>query len=334
MVVVVELVVVVDVAAIEVVVAAVESSAAVEPFTVGVSPAHAAARSVIASGSSRRFALTRASLLRHLSAGVSNLTRQRMARASPYKRGSLHHAMQYLEVMSSGGRNALVAISLVAVAAVGFFFWLQRGEVRVLSVDRPEPGLVQLGVASCQAEHDVVVSDLIDGRYSVAVERTSRGLRGADCADIVEIAVDPTLQSFEIEDLVSGDVFPWPTTEPPPPPVTIDGRWQMTHVNGERVEVGVNTQSIPEFEIEAGFLSGNFGCNGGGGELLLDGTQLRGVVGGDEELCTVPGSDDLVPTERVLLEMLNSDEGAMVTVNADSMMIWRRGGDELIFEMV
>lgn len=42
----------------------------------------------------------------------------------------------------------------------------------------------------------------------------------------------------------------------------------------------------------------------------------------------------MVPTERLLLEMLNSEDGVTVTVNADSVMTWQRGSDELIFEMV
>lgn len=217
-------------------------------------------------------------------------------------------------------------LGVFVIGGLGLFFLSARNDVRVLSVFRPEPEIVHLVVASCQAEHDVVQTDLVDGRYTVVVERTSRGLAGADCADIVEIPIDPDLESFEIEDLVSGEVFGWPT-EPPPPPVTIDGQWRMTHINGELVEVGVNTALIPEFEIEAGYLSGNFGCNGGGGELLLDGTRLRGIVGGDEEGC--PNAE----TERLLLEMLNSDEGVRVTVNADSEMIWQRGSDELLFEM-
>lgn len=208
-----------------------------------------------------------------------------------------------------------------------------EGEIRVIWIDRPEPGVMQLGVESCNATHEVVVTSPIDGRYTVLVERTSPGSPGDDCLDIVEVAVDPDLETLEIEDLISGEVFPWPTTEPPTP-VSFEGRWAMTEVNGEPVEPGVNTQSIPEFTIDAGFLTGNFGCNGGGGELLLDGTQLRGFVGGDEELCTTPDSDELVPTERLILEMLNSNDGATVTLVGDEAMIWQRGNDELVFQRV
>ena len=223
----------------------------------------------------------------------------------------------------------------LSVFTLGFAVFSGRNDVRVLSIDRPDPGVLQLAVASCNATHDLVVTDLVEGRFALSVEQTSPGDSGADCSDIVEYPIDPTLETFEVEDLVSGDVFEWP---PPdiPTPVNIDGTWLMTQVNGEPVEVGVNTQSIPLIDIESGFLSGNFGCNGGGGELFQEGDQLRGVVGGDEEFCGMQdlgASGEFVPTERIFLEMLNSDDGASVRVTDDSLMIWRRGADELIFEM-
>jgi len=70
--------------------------------------------------------------------------------------------------------------------------------------------VVVLVVESCNGAPEAAVTDLIDGRYSVGVETTQSWNRGNECADAVEIEVDPELASFEIEDLVGGTVFTVP----------------------------------------------------------------------------------------------------------------------------
>jgi len=238
--------------------------------------------------------------------------------------------------MSVRRRIIIIVVLPAVLVGIGVFAlvsWNQRNDVRVISIDRSEPGLVSLLVDSCNATHQLTATDLDAGnRYQVSVERTSRGSPGEDCGDIVGLPIEPDLEIFEVEDLVSGDVFEWPPLAPPLA-VGVDGRWTMVEVNGEPVEVGVNTAVIPRFEIEAGFLSGNFGCNAGESELLQDGAQLRGTVVLAAALCTTPGSDgQQVPTERVMLDMLRSSNGATVTIPSDQGMIWQSEVDELVFE--
>jgi len=238
--------------------------------------------------------------------------------------------------MAQRWRTVVVALmggAITALVLVGGLLWTQRGDVRVLSIDRVAPDLVQLAVDSCNAEHLVVVSDLTDGRYTVGVEQTSDGLPGADCADVVGFGVDPDLDTFEVEDLVSGEVFEWP------PPrfiaaVEIEGRWRMTQVNGEPVEVGVNTIEVPQIEIEDGLLRGRFGgCDTPDVlELLVEEDRILAVSSGAFPICSLSeDGDELVPTERILRNILGSPGGATVSVN-DPVMVWQAGGNELVFE--
>jgi len=193
---------------------------------------------------------------------------------------------------------------------------------------------VMLGVASCNGAPEATISDLTDNQYLVRVRTTQEWERGEDCGDLVTIDVDPALDKFEIVDLTSGKVFAVPPiVEDIPPSVDMEGVWRMIEVNGEQVVAGVNTIEIPEVEIDAGFLSGQLGCNGGGAELLIDGSRVRGFLVREEQLCSIPdGGDEMVLTERILSSMLDSDVGFDVE-RLGSTMEWRAGADRVIFEL-
>lgn len=224
-------------------------------------------------------------------------------------------------------------MSVVVVVALVLWFLATRGHVAIIGVERMEPGVVQLNVASCLAAPEASVVDQGGGRYEVEVRTTQSWDRGQDCSDVVEIAVDPALESLEIFDTKRGAVFELP--KPPLPKLPdIEGRWEMVEVNGEVVESGVNTAVTPHIEIEAGFLSGSFGCNAGGGEVLFDGEVLR-VAGlrTTAQLCEfTDASEGAVPTEQTMLAMLGSSEGVFVARNG-SAMTWSVGTDRIVFEL-
>lgn len=223
-------------------------------------------------------------------------------------------------------------VSVGVVAALVLWFFAARGHVAIIDVERIEPGVIQLNVASCLGAPEAAVVDQGGGRYEVEVRTTQSWDRGNACADVIEIAVDPGLQSLEIFDTKRGVVFELP--KPPlPKRLDIEGRWEMVEVNGEAVEIGVNTGVIPLIEIEAGFLSGTFGCNAGGGEVLFDGEVLRiAGLASTSHLCGIPdGSEEMVLTERTLVSMLES-EGASVTRNGE-VMTWSAETDRILFEL-
>lgn len=225
-------------------------------------------------------------------------------------------------------------VSGVVLTSCGILPTAGAGPVEITQLFSQDDGL-GLGVASCNGAPEATVSDLIDGQYLVEVRTTQQWERGNECLDVVVINVDMSLDSFEIIDLTSGDVFPYPPViEAVPPSVDIDGVWQMVEVNGEQVEVGVNTIEIPKVEIEAGFLSGRLGCNGGGAELLIDGAQVRGFLESTAELCSIPdGSEEMVLTERIFSSMLTSGDGFNVE-RAESKMIWRMDAAFIVFELL
>lgn len=223
----------------------------------------------------------------------------------------------------------LVVLSLAATAC-GLF----SDNVAVIGINFYEDDMVSLSVASCNGAPIATVAELERGRYRVEASTTQDWNRGQECADGVNIEVAENLAVVTIEDAVGGETFTFPPLEGPgPPEVALDGTWQMIEVNGEVVEVGVNTIEIPEITIDAGFLR-RLGCNGGGAELLIEGSMVRGVLESTTELCSIPdGSEILVPTERILVAMLESDDGAFVERGRDTM-IWTKGGDALKFTLV
>ena len=230
-------------------------------------------------------------------------------------------------------RSLVNGLLLLACSTVGCGI-LATDALAVMEVLDHGDGPV-LVIASCNAAPEVTASDLLDqNRYEVEVRATTDWDRGNECADAVALELDGAPVQFEIVDTKSGRSFPFP---PEPEAVVVavdlDGAWQMTRVNGALVEVGVNTIEIPRITIEAGFLSGRFGCNGGGAELLVDGASVRGVVESTAELCSIPdGAEEMVPTEGVLTSMLSRG----TTVQRDGTeMIWSdAAGNELVFELI
>ncbi len=232
-----------------------------------------------------------------------------------------------------GRRSRLLVVLFLVVTGVLIWTILPRDKVSVIDVRRLEPGAVTLTVASCNAAPEASVTGPVDGRYRVDVRTTKDWERGNACADLVEVAVDPTLRTLEIHDEKSGEVFgvPAPAVDEP---LDIDGLWEMVVVNGESVLVGVNTEETPAIEIRAGFLSGNLGCNAVGVELLQDVDVLRAFgFEGTEELCGIPdGSDEMVLTERILRTMLESGDGVEVT-RSNGQMTWLQGSNQVVFEL-
>jgi hypothetical protein len=233
-------------------------------------------------------------------------------------------------------RRRLASSSLVfgiVLSSCGFFPTARPGSVEVTQLFLDDDG-ISLGVASCNAAPDATVSDLTDGQYLVEVRTTQKWERGEACLDVVMIDVDPALARFEIVDLANGKVFQVPpVVEDLPPSVDMDGVWRMIEVNGEQVEVGVNTIEIPEVEIEAGFLSGRLGCTGGGAELLIEGARVRAFLQSESQLCNLPdGGDEMVLTERVLSSMLESEVGFDVQ-RTGSTMVWQFGTELVLFEL-
>lgn len=218
------------------------------------------------------------------------------------------------------------------VAALVLWFFSARGHVAIIDIEMIEPGVVQLSVASCGGAPEADVADQIDGRYSVEVRTTQSWDRGNDCADLIEIAVDPDLKSLEIFDTKRGVVFELPKRQVADA-LDIDGVWRMVEVNGEAVAIGVNTSKTPEIEIQAGFLSGQLGCNRASAELLRDGTHLRSAgLESQAELCGIPdGSEEMVLTELTLRKMLESADGIELT-RTDRQMIWVSGSNQVVFE--
>lgn len=208
------------------------------------------------------------------------------------------------------------------------------GPVDVMWADFAGPGVVELGVASCNGSPRAEVGDLGDGNYEVRVRTTQEWDVGEDCGDLVTISVDKGLDELVLTDLTSGEVFDVPSQIPPVVELDIDGSWELVEVNGEPVAVGVNTEVIPLIEIQAGFLSGNLGCNGVGVELLLDGNRLRGFgLEGTAEQCGIPdGSETMVLTERTLSSLL-SEPGAEITL-IDDQMLWERRDEVAVFERI
>ncbi len=214
------------------------------------------------------------------------------------------------------------------------WLWMNRSNVDVLAVEWDQAGQVTLVVDSCNGAPEAILTEFVDGTYRVSVQTTQSYDAGNDCADLVKIDVDPTLESFTISDMVSGTVFQLPAVPiDPSDEIEIDGVWKMTEVNDVAVEVGINTEQIPELEIDAGFIAGNFGCNTAGGETVRDGTAMFPMlVEGNEELCTIPdGGAQMVPTERALLDLFASGFEIGQTGNE---MVWTNGSNTVRFQRV
>jgi heat shock protein HslJ len=120
---------------------------------------------------------------------------------------------------------------------------------------------------------------------------------------------------------------------PAPPAIEITGTWWARHIDGEAIEVDVNTAEIPWFEITDQTIRGSLGCNRGGAAYVLHGTVIvASQMENTAQLCAIPdGSDVLVPTERILQELLTSSAGFEVSVDGDTML-WTGAGHKVSFQ--
>ncbi len=115
--------------------------------------------------------------------------------------------------------------------------------------------------------------------------------------------------------------------------VDVTGIWWAEQLDGEEIEVGVNTAEIPWFEITDETIGGSFGCNGGGGEYSLDANVLiASDLASQAVLCAIPdGSEVMVPTELILQELLTVPGGFEVSIDGDTM-VWTGAGHEVSFQ--
>lgn len=109
--------------------------------------------------------------------------------------------------------------------------------------------------------------------------------------------------------------------DPATPALDVTGTWWAVSLDGEPIEIDRNTAALPWFEIGDSAIGGNLGCNDGGGSYRLEGNRLiASDLVSEAALCTIPdGSEVMVPTERILTELLTSDAGFDVTVAGDTM---------------
>lgn len=209
----------------------------------------------------------------------------------------------------------------------------------VLQAERDTPGTVSLLVGACNQEPFVdELEQTAPGTYEVLV-RTELKSNGDECADLVSIAVDPDHEALTVVDRVSGETFEM-FGSGEPAPLGLNGVWEMRTVDSRSVRAGGNTETIPEITIsateESAVLSGNFGCNDQSIEVTFEGETLIGrpdTLEGTEEFCSIPdGSNELVLTERTLLELL-SGEPVSARLSGDRLTIGN-GDTDSVFERV
>ena len=94
-------------------------------------------------------------------------------------------------------------------------------------------------------------------------------------------------------------------------------------INGEPVEVGVNTAEPPWVAFTSTGVGGNLGCNSAGGPYTLDGDRLStDFLDSETELCGIPdGNEEMVLSEQALTWLLNGSE-----VSRDGDRLTMRGG--------
>ena len=117
--------------------------------------------------------------------------------------------------------------------------------------------------------------------------------------------------------------------------VSVEGTWQMIEFNGEVVDAETNTATIPEIELGEGMLTGNFGCNDGGGSYeQVDGAVLFSDIAAEGRGCPRPdGQAGLVPTETQLLLLFNSGQPVALEIDGSNMS-WSQEDSLLSFERV
>lgn len=107
-----------------------------------------------------------------------------------------------------------------------------------------------------------------------------------------------------------------------PPSVALDGsRWEVVEIDGESIEIDVNTIETPRISFRETTVAGHDGCNGFGADYSLNGSALTlGNAEGTEEGCTIPdGSNQSILPNLVLGSHFGLVEDFEVTVDADTM---------------
>ncbi len=106
----------------------------------------------------------------------------------------------------------IIRIGIGVGILVGFAYlttWLlgTRNQASVIEAERVAPDAVNLVIASCnQRPFLVEVVRTADDIYEVTV-KTEEGSNGNDCADLLELPVDPELDEILVVDRVSGNEF-------------------------------------------------------------------------------------------------------------------------------
>lgn len=106
------------------------------------------------------------------------------------------------------------------------------------------------------------------------------------------------------------------------PTVDVVGYWWPVEVNGEPVELGVNTAEAPWLQFTTDEVGGNLGCNGVGGAYTLDGDRLsiEDMVS-ELELCAIPdGGEEMVLMEQALGWLLG---GSTLSLDGDQLTMER-----------
>ncbi len=226
-------------------------------------------------------------------------------------------------------RTRLIGLAIVLIAISGCGVIGSGGRADIIEATRTAPGTVDLSVGSCNQNPFVAELDQVEpGTYEVLV-RTELGDNGEDCADQITVDIDPAHPTVVIVDRSSGESFTLLGTGQPAP-LGLNGVWRMTTVDtGRPVAVGRTTAEIPEITIQAGeesgVISGNFGCNHLSIEVSFTADKITGrpeTLEGTEELCAIPdGSEQLVLTERTLLDLLAGKQPAEMYLSGDHLEI-------------
>lgn len=243
-------------------------------------------------------------------------------------------------VTSKPRRTILAVVGLAAIVWLVFTLNGLRNRADILEAVRSSPSTVSLAIRSCNQDPFVdELEETIPGTYEVLVRKRLPS-NGDDCADGVSIDVDLSHETLTIIDRVSGKTFALLGTGKPAP-LGLNGTWRMTTVDiGNLVVVGETTAEIPEISIkageESGVISGNFGCNSLTIEVTFAENTIAGrpeTLKGTTELCSIPdGSEELVLTERSLLEIL-SGEPAELFLDGGHLEIGTRSTNT-VFERV
>lgn len=121
---------------------------------------------------------------------------------------------------------------------------------------------------------------------------------------------------------------------PQPPSFALAGsRWEVVEIDGERIELDVNTVETPRVSFRDTTVTGHDGCNGFDAEYEVTGSTLTiGNAEGQQEGCAIPdGSDQLIPPQLVLNSIFDSTDSVEVTIE-DETMTWTGSGHTVVLQ--